>query len=216
MIELLAVVSIIVVLIAIVVKATVAVYNKSGRSQTVGILESINHALAEYYEVYGQYPPVDYVAYEYENTNTPSHQTPWFHGTYLPNHDGRGNDSNPYIYDMQLRYGLVSYLDYRARPHQFMPYLEDEPHHIQAKRRWEHYINGIVPNAVHENVHTPDPAQVGSRAPYTNNVDTVHDAWGHEIVYRSHRPFQSYDLFSVGPDGQPGTHDDVNADRWNQ
>lgn len=47
----------------------------------------------------------------------------------------------------------------------------------------------------------------------TNLVATVRDAWYHELRYRSLPPYDSYDLWSVGPDGRDDTDDDIHLGR---
>lgn len=46
---------------------------------------------------------------------------------------------------------------------------------------------------------------------WTNSVITVLDAWNHELNYQSLEPYQSYRLWSNGPDGVSGTPDDLST-----
>jgi general secretion pathway protein G len=71
--------------------------------------------------------------------------------------------------------------------------------------------NGYLPkgqNALQELVTKPRDAQ-GWRGPYMETIPL--DPWKHAYIYEcpgKHRP-ASFDLMSVGPDGQPGTADDI-------
>ena len=40
----------------------------------------------------------------------------------------------------------------------------------------------------------------------------VHDGWMHNFVYISKPPYQSYALFSMGPDGKYNENDPLNTD----
>jgi len=49
------------------------------------------------------------------------------------------------------------------------------------------------------------------KGPYVDNPDALKDSWGRDYRYAcpgTHNP-KSYDLWSVGPDGQDGTADDI-------
>ncbi len=72
LIELLIVVSIILVLVGISLKVMSLANRKTGAAQTIRTLEQVKNALAAYYSVYGVYPPVDGVYYEYEATSASS------------------------------------------------------------------------------------------------------------------------------------------------
>ncbi len=47
--------------------------------------------------------------------------------------------------------------------------------------------------------------------PYVRNPDDMKDPWGNLLHYRfpGQRHPDSYDLWSVGPDGESGTEDDI-------
>jgi general secretion pathway protein G len=59
-----------------------------------------------------------------------------------------------------------------------------------------------------------DLVQAPNNAPHWHGpyIDKIpKDQWGHDYIYTCpgiHRP-NSYDLMSMGPDGQPGTEDDI-------
>ena len=49
------------------------------------------------------------------------------------------------------------------------------------------------------------------RGPYLKSLNDLRDAWGQPLRYRwpgTHNP-QSYDLWTLGPDGETGTRDDL-------
>ena len=54
------------------------------------------------------------------------------------------------------------------------------------------------------------------RGPYLRDADTLKDAWGRELRYvcPGRHNQDSYDLSSTGPDGEPGTADDIT--NWDQ
>ena len=49
------------------------------------------------------------------------------------------------------------------------------------------------------------------KGPYIDGRELPKDPWGNPYVYRfpGERNTQGYDLYSAGPDGQPGTEDDI-------
>ncbi len=49
------------------------------------------------------------------------------------------------------------------------------------------------------------------KGPYIRGLEVPRDPWGNEYVYVYPGQInpQDYDLYSLGPDGQPGTEDDV-------
>lgn len=53
------------------------------------------------------------------------------------------------------------------------------------------------------------------RGPYINKADDLLDPWGNELKYRypGTKNVGSYDLYSVGEDGQDGSEDDIG--NWN-
>jgi general secretion pathway protein G len=69
-------------------------------------------------------------------------------------------------------------------------------------------------NGLRELVQRPQDAR-NWRGPYLEK-GIPHDAWGNDFIYQcpgKHRP-DSYDLFSLGPDGIAGTEDDIT--NWQQ
>ena len=84
---------------------------------------------------------------------------------------------------------------------------EDNPRDVRAAKKIEPFIKDIrrTEQSIHEykgNV-------------YTNHQSTIWDPWGHELNYRSDPPYDSYRIWSNGPDGKSGTADDIIAGREN-
>lgn len=50
---------------------------------------------------------------------------------------------------------------------------------------------------------------------YTNQLSTVWDPWRNQLHYQSDPPYDSYKIWSNGPDGKSGTADDIIAGREN-
>ncbi len=72
---------------------------------------------------------------------------------------------------------------------------------------------GQYPKELKELVEKPEDEAVASkwRGPYIQSADKLKDAWGNDLKYKCPGEFNSetYDLWSVGPDGQDGNEDDV-------
>ncbi len=49
------------------------------------------------------------------------------------------------------------------------------------------------------------------RGPYIEDLKSLRDAWGNELIYQSPGEYNEggYDLSSPGPDGEEGTEDDI-------
>jgi len=56
---------------------------------------------------------------------------------------------------------------------------------------------------------TPPPVPKNWLGPYWEATTIPVDAWGNPYVYRCPGVENAFDLFSCGPDGQPGTADDI-------
>jgi type II secretion system protein G len=68
------------------------------------------------------------------------------------------------------------------------------------------------PKELKELVERPDDDKDDKWAgPYVRSMDSLKDAWGHKLRYRYPGCVNKdrYDLWSVGPDGQDGTNDDI-------
>jgi len=222
LVEMLVVIVIILVLAGLLMKVAALAIRKSAVARAEYELQQIQHALSEFYAEYGHYPPCNGVTYEYEASYT-NYQTEWFRKTYLPAHN---NPSDPdsffadkhrpageYLHGKEgalgYRYGLVSYLRKRHLGSQPHAYDRDTTRDVDAKASWWHFIDDVGWSGG-EAAH-PSPPLIGSQAPYTNATMTIVDPWGRSLNYVSTPPYQRYKLWSVGPDGQNGTADDLHA-----
>lgn len=71
---------------------------------------------------------------------------------------------------------------------------------------------GRYPKELSELTQKPDDEEEGKKwsGPYIKDASKLRDAWGRELKYKSPGDVQeSYDLWSMGPDGQDGTDDDI-------
>lgn len=225
LIEILVVITIIGILAGMVFKMMGYAGRQSQKAQTIQILEKVAHALEEYKAEYGQYPPVNTVGYEYENTNT---QAPWLRANYIPNPGAWDSGETPRLYD----YGLVAHFVDRERPGMAhnagltyvsitsvakagvisslgssSTWIPDTGNDSKAKARWAHFVTNIVTSG-------GSPAWTVKGLVYSNSVETIVDAWGKEIHYESPVPFLTYKLWSSGLDGATGTVDDIHKDGW--
>ena len=68
--------------------------------------------------------------------------------------------------------------------------------------------NGVFPKSLQDLIQQPADAK-NWRGPYLGKLPV--DAWGHPYVYHypGKRNQNSFDLLSIGPDGQEGTDDDI-------
>jgi len=224
LIELMVVVLVIMILSAILFRLTALVQDRTARAQVVYQLQQIQNALNEFYAEYGHYPPVNFVAYEYEAQRYWT-QPDYMRDIFLP---GRNNPDDPSLFfpdrrmaaresdrvddqwpyaDAQpwglgYRYGLVSYLWPRARGqvHQLgirgCWYDRDTGRDIDAKNRWAHYLTDVP---VHTGYRAYDDGVPGYAVsmPYSNYVATVRDPWHSAYQYESLPPFTRYRLWSV-------------------
>jgi prepilin-type N-terminal cleavage/methylation domain-containing protein len=207
LVEMLVVITIIGILAGIIFRLMQYAQRQSAKARTIAILERVGHALNEYNAEYGRFPPVDKVAYEYENA---SNQTPWLCYNYL---------DNPANYATRIRlfdYGLVAWLWERKRGNIRHTHLEqwvgDTERDIAAKRRWKTFIDGIDLSI--RSVSNNAMWETKQDTPYSNDVATIVDGWGNEIKYVSSPPYLSYRLWSVGADGKDGTEDDIHYATW--
>ncbi len=203
LVELLIVVLIISILSAFVFKLYGMATRNALKAKTVGILEKVAMALEEFRAEYGMYPPTSGNEYSIGPVGTSdSYLMVKLHAP-----ETWGADK-PEIY----KYGLVSYLYLRASASGTPEYTEegcgwipDTPRDENAKNRWAKYIVDLksrdCPPAVYFNTAT------------SNNVASIKDGWGAYVEYASTPPYQTYSLWSRGPDGAGGTADDIHRNK---
>jgi general secretion pathway protein G len=72
---------------------------------------------------------------------------------------------------------------------------------------------GRFPDELKQLHEKPDDPEAAAkwRGPYIEDPAALRDAWGRELRYKApgDNNVNSYDLWSVGPDGQDGTEDDI-------
>lgn len=207
LVEMMVVITIIGILAGIIFRLMQYAQRQASKAKTIAILEKVGHALNEYNAEYGRFPPVNYVAYEYENV---SNQTPWLRDVYL-------EDTNNY--DTKLRlfdYGLVAWLWERKRGNirhtKLEQWVGDTERDITAKKRWSIFLEGVLGNGGNKSYNAK--GETGIDTPYSNDVATIKDGYGNEIKYESTPPYLSYRLWSVGADGANETADDIHYATW--
>ncbi len=83
----------------------------------------------------------------------------------------------------------------------------DNPRDVRAAKKIEPYIKDIRGTWL--------SCREYNGVCYTNTLSTVIDPWNHQLNYRSDPPYDSYRIWSNGPDGRSGTADDIIAGREN-
>ncbi len=229
LIEMLVTIVIILLLTAILLR-TAATFGEEGRrKKAVYELEQLQNALNEFFTEYGSYPPVDFVAYQYESTvsnHQSQHVQDWLAapGRNDPEHPDffpdmmRGPDDWPhsgtYGRGLGYSYGLVSYLWPRDRNSgQTHWYDRDTDRDRHAKSRWSPFLQDVGLSVGHV-AHTSTPA-MGSFA-WTNLSATVRDPWGRSYRYESRPPFVRYRIWSTGPRGPGYPEDNISYESWSE
>jgi prepilin-type N-terminal cleavage/methylation domain-containing protein len=184
LIEIMFVVLIILMLSGMLFKLGGVVKDRSERAKATADLANIEHVLNEYFAEYGIYPPVDFMAYEFEDTNS----------------QPRTMDQPGVTNGIGWRYGLVSHLYKRdmARPSQYRrdQFDADTSRDEAAKERWAHYLADIhLAGYVSSNNIPGQVTQV-----YSNGVASMLDPWDQPYDYKCKPPYLSYELSCRGLD----------------
>lgn len=223
LVEMLVVVLIIAVLIGLTVKILGGAGRQAAKAVTVNHLERLKHAVEEFYSEYGQYPPVNAdgrygsgqpVAYEYPLTNDFASAA----GQFIP---GGGGPGAQWGEAPLFTFGLMGYLVPRInhdvgeiRDHiapdiflndQWALYNEtasDLARFEAARQRWRPFLEGPPDSILDGNAHT----NVVRAISYWLGSTTVCDGWGRELMYESKPPYQTYKLWSRGPNGVTETN----------
>ncbi|MFO7534643.1 MAG: type II secretion system protein GspG [Kiritimatiellia bacterium] len=78
------------------------------------------------------------------------------------------------------------------------------PTNDPSSEKWTHYLEGIWGEKLVERT----ASGASGNARWTNSIIHILDPWGHEYMYSSPGPdYQSYRLYSVGPDGKDSSDD---------
>lgn len=208
LIEMLVVLVIIGILVGMVFKMMAFATRQAATADTIAVLEKLSNALTEFRAEYGHFPPTDCSEYVYEDTRMQDPNVV----SYM--HTDNTNEL--------FRFGLVSYLYPRIHNRWEMslehtngtetlrePWVGDTARDRAAKSRWAH----LLPDLHHT---TLEYGMEDFGASYKNSMRYVRDAWKRKIRYRSEPPYQTYELWSVGPDGRNNTADDIHKDGWDE
>ncbi len=230
LVEMLIVAIVILLLSAILLRNIGHFGEEANRKRCVAQLEALKNALNEYYTAYGTYPPVDFLAYEYESrTNQPLAWQKWLEAHNDPTNPDRffqdtdrnrteGYASSRIDGELGYRYGLVSYLWPRAMGDQTHFYDEDTDRDEIVKDRMADFLRIVDLSTTFRT--RSSPPHSGLTLFYSNMVTTIRDPWGNEYRYRCPPPHQWYRLWSPGPDGKDETGDDVacgpSGGAWNE
>lgn len=215
LIEMLLVVAIIAVLSGLIFKMIQLIARRANIANCIEKLELVQHCLEEYHAEYGLYPPVPpdicvkhggdcRICYEYES---PTNQTEWLRNQEFTTEDNA---------DPLFRMGLVAYIDYRERSGvehtNNKKWIPDTQRDLVAKGRWRIFLTMHNGSSVIDG--GGGNGHQWQNQPFTNTVDTIADPWGSVIHYICNPPYQSYKLWSNGPDKTSGNDDDVHRDKW--
>jgi prepilin-type N-terminal cleavage/methylation domain-containing protein len=119
------------------------------------------------------------------------------------------------------RYGLASYLWKRDMQGSSIYgagqkhwYRRDTDRDIASKERWASFLTDVKFHARDwdDSAYAVHKAATGSGTPvYSNVVYTIYDPWDRGYYYECKPPYFSYKLWSIGPDRQNNTKDDIYA-----
>lgn len=212
LVEMLVVIVIIALLAGMVFGMIKMVGRNADRAKTRRTVELLASAVEEFRAEYGKYPPVPKygdeqpVTYEYchkdliqegQISGIVSHGGQLFTfgllSFLMPRWDGAAVNSPSTITDPETG---AQWPDHNQGQ-------GDRPRDLRATKRFKPFTDPIV--GAH---YTPRTA--GSYV-YTNLNYHVNDAWWQSLKYQSNPPYDSYKLWSVGPDGKDGTSDDIVA-----
>lgn len=87
---------------------------------------------------------------------------------------------------------------------------EDNPRDLRVAKK----IAPLLKDMLRDN----DPSHVdpyGNFATYTNRHVRIVDPWGHSLRYESDPPFETFRVWSRGPDGKDGSADDISSGNEN-
>ena len=208
LIEMLAVIAIIGVLIGIVFRLSTMVATKTARANTAARLERLKMCLEEYYRVFGEYPPGGYgMGFESEYVVNYPDPAEW------GNIWRQAREDDPHFNEYGST-GLVYYLWLIEDG-----YLgSDNKHFLDPPfERWREYAGE---HGQYIGLHTwwaGHDAEVSGwyNTEYSNMTYSLKDTWERQFVYECDPPYQSYRLYSLGPDGEESA-DDIGRDQWTE
>lgn len=97
--------------------------------------------------------------------------------------------------------------------------VRDLTRDIAASRRIVQHLEGEISSngkvedygLVNINKKPSEARQYGTSKSYRNEYISIEDAWGNELMYQSYPPYNSFKIWSKGPDTKSGTLDDIVA-----
>lgn len=179
LIELLVVVAVILILAGVSLKMMSVVTRKTGTSKTLYIIEQTRNALDSYCATMGSYP------------NTTTNQ---FKGWNRKGSDSWGFDPNVAQFEEK---GLTYFIGF------------DTSH--PRYRSWQKFVRDVDPPVINYDGPRTNLASMAGfdRIVITNDVYSIRDAWGNQLIYRPNSSCDGYMLWSAGPDGVSGNADDL-------
>ena len=226
LLEMLVVIVIICILAGIIFYLTQAAGDYRARAMTVANLQKVRAAIEEFHAQYGEYPPVgnNVLGYDYSQAHPIGYEMPSATGM---NHNAYGQiapiSTNVSMSGVVFSFGLMSYLLPRYANHDLGDVWTNWPGLFNINPQWTNAnytptnpqdqqndipftakVAPIFDNGIGDGgtiYQTVQKSENANGSPYTNNLCTVYDGWGSELMYQSAPPFQSYDLWSYGPQG---------------
>lgn len=205
LIEMLVVMVVIGIIMGMIFKMFSMAARSSAKANTIQVLERVANAVNEYYAEYGMYPPVNTVAYTYENVEATKERA-----TASVEYYSEAGGNAP-----TRQYGLVAYLTRCPPPDESFfchgaNWLQDNNRDINAKARWAPFLDGLV-DTLGAGIDNAIPAPGSGGNNYFETRKVIRDAWLNYINYESLPPYQSYRLWSNGPNGNNnnGNGDDI-------
>jgi len=194
----------------------------SDRAKTRRTIELLASAVEEFRAEYGKYPPVP--LYPKDPPEEGMEQPVTFeysHRDLIPEGSISGIINNN---GRVFTFGLVSFLrprvegaakdspDAAIKSSQWSDHNEavaaatqarDRARDLQATKRFKPYTDQVV--------RSDWRARTAGGYSYTNLTFVVRDAWHQSLKYESRPPYDSYKIWSIGPDGKDNTTDDIIA-----
>jgi len=190
LIEILVVITIIALLGGMVMRLGNLVYQKIARATEARRIEHLRLCLEEYYKIYGIYPPTKSMNYESPVDGVYGDEEEWERKVRAARRTAPNFNTPPST-------GLVYYLAVDIGGDNDYYFTDDhEPENAAWLEYWKHV--GVA--GVDYGKHLDVSIEGYGRADYSNRILGIQDSWQGSYHYVSEVPFQSYRLWSPGPD----------------